>query len=203
MTATPILRRLFQFPGIIAVIIVLLLLAIGGYWWLGNHVFHDELAYSIEDGYHIHADFRVMIEGEPLNFSKEQYMDVGDVLHLHDGNGWVMHHHAKNQSLGQFFETLNVSYGDTCLRYDNTAYCENASHSLTLLVNGTKVANGSGYVPQDLDRVLVSYHAKNKSLEDEMSQVTDEACIFSHRCPERGTPPPEACAGSSCVVSFE
>jgi hypothetical protein len=96
-----------------------------------------------------------------------------------------------------------MTYNATCFNYDGTAYCENTSHDLTLLVNGSELEGGSEYVPQDMDRLLISYHEASANLSEEMKRVSDMACIYSHECPERGTPPPEECAGNSCVISFE
>ena len=43
------------------------------------------------------------------------------------------------------------------------------------------------YQPQDLDRILIT--------DGPVVAVADDACIYSLKCPDRGTPPPEKCAG--------
>ena len=54
---------------------------------------------------------------------------------------------------------------------------------------------------QDLDRILVAYGNENeKTLQTEITSVSDKACIYSLKCPERGTPPAEDCVGGIGTV---
>jgi hypothetical protein len=46
----------------------------------------------------------------------------------------------------------------------------------------------------DLDRILITY-GDMAGVADQISSVSDLACMYSEKCPERGTPPTENCVG--------
>jgi len=126
--------------------------------------------------YHIHFDLKVYVAGNALNLSLPEYQseegkELDPDVHIHDRQGKVAHIHKEGTTLKQFFDSLKVT-----IPADTIAY-----------VNSKKVENILSYVPQDLDRILIGG--------SKTGEVTDEACIYSLKCPERGTPPPEACVG--------
>ena len=74
--------------------------------------------------------------------------------------------------------------------------CNSESSSLKMYVNGVANTQYQNYVPQDLDRILISFGPVNdKNLTTQINSVTDLSCIYSLRCPERGKPPSENCVG--------
>ena len=133
--------------------------------------------------YHIHFDLKVYVGGSVLNLALPEYQseegkELDPNVHIHDKQGKVAHVHKEGTTLKEFFDSLKV-----VIPADTIAY-----------VNGKKVENILNYVPQDLDRILIGG--------SDISRVSDEACIYSLKCPERGTPPPEACVGglgTDCV----
>jgi hypothetical protein len=154
---------------------------------------------------HVHADFALYINGVLFNFSQEKYMSdsnktLSESVHLHDMNGRIVHRHAAGITLGYFFGTLGIGLNSTCIALDNgTAYCNSGEKSLSVFINGKQTRFYENYVFRDLDRILIAYgNYTQENIDAMISSVSDEACIYSLKCPERGTPPPESCSGGIC-----
>ncbi len=152
--------------------------------------------------YHVHADFKVYVEGQGVDFSLDKYQSVEGQekdlwTHLHDGNGNLIHVHRQGVTLGQFFKSLGITLTPTCLALDTgQQYCTGGASTLKLFVNGQPDARFDAYEPQDLDRILISFGAETgPALQPQLDAVTDTACIYSLKCPERGKPPTESCVG--------
>ncbi len=75
---------------------------------------------------HYHAGFKVYVDGTEVNFSDFKYMSVkpctteehddnddDNKIHLHDGNGRVVHVHANGFKWGDLFKSLNYSFDST------------------------------------------------------------------------------------------
>jgi len=129
------------------------------------------------EAFHIHFDLKVYINGKPVDFSLTKYQESKDnpldpAIHFHDGNGKIVHVHARDISLRILFESLKINIPKGTVAY----------------INGKKF-NGDivSYIPQDLDQILIG--------SDNLSSVSNDACIYSLKCPERGSPPPESCVG--------
>jgi hypothetical protein len=162
--------------------------------------------------YHTHADFRVYLNGTQFNFTAARYMSSKDNVlnsrvHLHDIDGDVIHHHAKNVTMADFFSTLNMTFNSTCFVTDSGAsFCSDGNNSLRMFVmhaNGTwkEEPELEKYVFEDLDRILITYGDPLDPISSQLSSVTDKACIQSEKCPERGKPSDEStCAGDVCNV---
>lgn len=199
------------------------------------------------DPLHTHADFAVWVNGIALDFSSPEYMSAvpkttyflpfvetatahGDdeegetfpgreYLHLHDGNGHVIHKHKPGLTLGQFFASIGLSMTNECLRLDqhqmeamnqswmeidnlNANLCNNGKFHWAMFVNGTEVPMNPDYDFQDLDQILLTYSAGN-DYSEELRLMTSDACTYSKRCPWKGTSPPENCISDPtipCVV---
>jgi protein-disulfide isomerase len=131
---------------------------------------------SEETAYHTHFDLKVYQGGVPVNFALDKYQQsisnpLNKNIHFHDGNGKVVHVHKEGVTLGEFFDSVGIVLPEGVLAY----------------VNGQKTENIGSYIPKDLDQILVG--------SSQLSMVSSDACIFSLKCPERGTPPPEECVG--------
>ena len=159
------------------------------------------LAYPRPHEIHEHADFVVYIGDEHYNFSQERYMtDSSKTLsayaHLHDGNGNVIHKHADGITLGYFFASLGMKLNSTCF---DAGHCNDGTNDLRMFVNGQPSSEYERYEFRDLDRILISYGNYSQERIGEMiASVTDEACIQSLKCPERGAPAEESCTGGIC-----
>lgn len=126
--------------------------------------------------YHAHFDLKVFQAGIPVNFALAKYQESKDNqldanIHFHDGNGKVVHIHKEGVALKEFFDSIKITLPDNVVAF----------------VNGKKIENIISYVPQDLDQILIG--------SSNLSSVSKDACIYSLKCPERGTPPPEDCVG--------
>lgn len=156
---------------------------------------------------HHHADFKVYINNEAIDFAQEEYMsEIGGnsfnpFTHLHDMNGEVIHKHMTGLTLGDFFTSLGMSFSETCFEMDyKTKNCNNETSSLKFYVNGSLNTKFDQYELNDLDQILISYGNESaEQIQAQLDSVTDEACIYSETCPERGNPPDE----SSCLGAEE
>ncbi len=159
------------------------------------------------DPNHTHADFAVWIEGKQIDFSHSQYMSGSSTdadhtdalhpyLHLHDGNGRVIHRHKSGQTLQEFIASLQgMRYEGTDFKFLDCITCQHSSGTYTvkLFVNGAEEPMGSAYVFQDNDKLLITDTTDPVELRKEIRMVTDDACLYSRTCPERGDPPSENC----------
>lgn len=149
---------------------------------------------------HEHADFAVYLEGKKFDFTKAQYQDsktnpLDANAHLHDGNGDVTHKHRKGVTLGYFFNTLGMKFDNQCFVTDDSkSYCNTGNKKLTMYVNGKENSMFGEYEFTDLDRILITY-GDMAGVADQISSISDLACMYSEKCPERGTPPTENCVG--------
>lgn len=160
----------------------------------------EEPATTTVEAVHKHADIAVYVRDQKVDLSQERYQSAEGAekhpyLHLHDGNGEVLHAHANGYSLANFFASVGVTLSNECIALAETErYCANDIETLTGLVNGERVSDIAGYEFTDEDRILISF-GNERNLDGEMAAVTDKACIYSETCPERGAPPAEGCVG--------
>ena len=178
---------------------ILLLILLGIFFFLKK----TEPPLGPLNGVHEHVDFKVYLKGQAYNLSQQKYMSTADsklspFIHLHDSDGNIIHLHASGITLGMLFQSLGMNLTSTCFTLDNgTSYCTNQDYTLSMYVNGKKNNNYEKYGIKDLDRILLTYRNEDKgTLNTELNSVTDNACIFSGKCPERGAPPDE----SSCLT---
>jgi len=152
---------------------------------------------------HKHADIAIYVNGRKIDLSKDKYQSSEDdhkhkYSHHHDNVGNIVHQHKAEVTLAEHLKSLGMELTDECLKLDNgEEYCTNEnSNSLKMFVNEERKTDYDSYVFEDLDRILISYGPKvDSNLESQLKDVTDEACIYSGKCPERGEPPEESCVG--------
>ncbi|MDO8624848.1 MAG: hypothetical protein Q7R47_02100, partial [Candidatus Diapherotrites archaeon] len=144
---------------------------------------------------HWHADFKVYLDNNAFDFSQSKYQSVegnelSERIHLHENDGNVIHIEGADVLLGEFFNSIGMKFSSTCFVTDtNKSYCDGAAGQLKFFVNGQINTQFENYVPQDLDRILIAYGNETpEQLQQELDSVTDNACIESGKCPERGTP---------------
>jgi hypothetical protein len=122
-------------------------------------------------------------------------------VHLHDGDDHVVHRHAEGITFAEFLTSLGFTLSNECLTDDNGAkYCTDVENVLTLYVNKTPATIATEYIPQEEDQILLYYGQRdNEKLGEYLNSITDESCIFSGTCPERGIAPAESC-GLTCEI---
>lgn len=185
----------------------------GGATWLllpTPHSHHDThpIADPYDSEYHVHADFHIYIQGERIDLARPELMTTSEQephehVHLHDGNGEVVHIHAEDIPFAEFLDSIGIGLTEECLTYQDTEYCASETDKLALYVNEEKLPGAiTEYVPQDDDSVLL-YFGSNDPSPDQirayLDAIPDDACYYSGTCPERGTAPPESC-GLTCEL---
>ncbi len=172
------------------------------------------------DPNHTHADFAVWLGSAQLDFSKPKYMSdepgagtgakanpvVHDkYIHLHDGNGHVVHFHKPGLTLGAFFTSLGFRFTGDCLRTDDgRSFCASEGKKVRLFVNGAEQSGPvAAYAPKDLDHLLLTTTFDPVELRKELASVTNDACLYSQTCPERGKAPTEHCIADPAVPCVE
>jgi len=154
------------------------------------------------DVYHAHFDLGIVINGKSLDLSQKKYQseegaELNEWIHLHDGNGKVVHIHKKGTELSDLFNSLKIILNDECLTLDTgEKYCTGNGRTLRMFVNGDESTEFESYEPKDLDRILITYGSESSdALKKQVDSVSSDACIYSKTCPERGSPPDEECVG--------
>ncbi len=162
---------------------------------------------------HEHFDFALHVNGAKIDFTQAKYQEkekpdapVGinnPYVHFEDGEGSVAHLHKKTVQLGYFLQSLNMKLTNDCLTTDDgKELCGDDKNSLKVFVNGRRQVPFVNYEMKDLDRVLVSFGPLTDATEKQLGTLTDRACIFYDKCPERGKAPKEKCVGglgTDCV----
>ena len=166
----------------------------------------ENISTSLSDEVHIHADFAIYINNERMDLTDNRYQSYsGHVLsegvHLHDNEDKVIHVHAEDISLMDFLETLDIYMSKTCLTLDTgNNYCEDDRYVLELYVNKEIVENINDYEPKDEDQIMIYYGlVDNVKINQYLNSLTNDSCIYSGTCSERGIAPPESC-GLTCEL---
>ena len=183
------------------------LLLVAGVVLLSGCTNRDPHTVPNPDPNHTHADFAVWVDEVNMDFSDDEYMsgvsydeashDEEDeyhhqYLHLHDNVGHVLHRHKPGLSLKEFFDSLGF-------RFD-------PGKTFRMFINEEEVPFDLGYIFKDLDVLLLTTSTDPDLVFDQLEQLTDDACLYSRRCPWRGDPPAENCVADPsvpCVVPEE
>ncbi len=149
-----------------------------------------------EKNQHVHADFKVYVNGGAVNFSEGRFQSTNEhslteYVHFHDGNGNVVHLHASGVPLSYIFGTFGGFLNQTCIRVaqGEPLYCAEEGtlklgpNRLKFFVNNQSVTDLSPYPFHDLDQILISFGPVGADVSGELASVTSEACIPSGKCP--------------------
>lgn len=131
---------------------------------------------------HTHADFKVYILGNPINFDGQKYQVRDQIVHVENFDGEVVHIHATGITLGYFFKTLGLELDDKCITLDTgNKYCNSEEATLKAFVKGPgfeweTLYSPADYVINDLDRILISYGAENaEEIKTQQESVTEKS----------------------------
>lgn len=128
---------------------------------------------------HIHADFKVYIEGRALDFSIPKYQVRSQFIHVEDGNGDVIHTHAAGPTLGDFFKTLGMKFEKGCFTVDTGGqFCDQDGKKLRFYVNGQPNEEYGDHVVKNLEKYLVTYGAESEAeIKRQLATITDKASL--------------------------
>lgn len=126
---------------------------------------------------HIHADIKVYINDKAVDFSAPIYQLKSKFVHVEDGIGDAVHIHKEDITVGDFFETLDIKFNETCIIIPiEGTYCNEENKKLSFYVNEIENNKFESYEIRDSDRILTSYGKGNikKQLESMGSLASRE-----------------------------
>lgn len=129
---------------------------------------------------HNHADVKVYINGKAVDFSQSKYQLAARFIHFEEGIGDVIHTHATGLTMGHLFKSLGADFGNNCLAFEKTDYCNGENAKLRLYVNGRPNSEFDNYIIKDLDKILVSYGSESdEEIQKQLNSITNLAAKYS------------------------
>ncbi len=202
-----------NFKLIFAIIFLILFLALPSYHFWRYGLSKESIIYGPPGSIHSHADFKIYVDGNEIDFGKENYMTNKDFVvnkytHLHDDKGNLIHVHATGITFGYFLNSIDFDLTKECFKFDTgqkvcneeTNKDGSTNKKWKFYVNGKINNEFNKYVIQDTDRILLTYgsfeseEGKHRIIE-QYESITKEACIYSEKCdaPEGFVVTPENC----------
>jgi len=154
---------------------------------------------------HWHADFAVFVRGERFDFNRPEFVskegeEKNPWVHIHEPRYTVVHSHREQTTWDEFLTSIGFKLTDTSLTLPSGETLENTdSEHLKFYVNGVRIDSLMFQDILDLNQVLISYgpETDDEVLATQWPEVTDEACIPSGLCRDRGIPEDEPCGKGS------
>lgn len=129
---------------------------------------------------HIHADAKVYINGNSIDFSQEKYQLASSFIHFEEGIGDVMHVHAIGMTIGHLFKSLGIDFNNNCIVADKKSYCSENGKKLKFYVNGQPNNEFDNRIIRDLDKYLISYGSESEEeVQKQLDSVTNLAPKYS------------------------
>jgi len=146
--------------------------------------YNNQLSYIVGIGpigsQHIHADVKVYINGQHVDFSLRKYQLTTSYIHFEDGLGDVIHAHSTGLTIGNLFYSIGGSISPNCLYFEGQNYCNGNGKTLKFYVNGQQSNEFGSKVIQDLDKYLISYgDGNNTSIKKQLDSITNLAPRYS------------------------
>ena len=129
---------------------------------------------------HEHADVKVYINGQSIDFSQKKYQLAARLIHFEDGVGDVVHTHATSLTIGHLLKSLGMEFNNNCIVFDGKNYCNENNKKLKFYVNGQPSNEFDNYVIRNLDKILVSYgNGDDSEIQKQLASVTNLAPKYS------------------------
>ena len=129
---------------------------------------------------HDHADVKVYINGQPVDFSQRKYQITTSFIHFEAGVGDVIHVHATGMTAGYLFKSIGGDLNPNCLFFEGQNYCSGDGKKLKFYVNSKPNNEYGTYIIKDLDRILVSYGSESDSdIQKQIASITNLAPKYS------------------------
>ena len=133
---------------------------------------------------HSHADFKVYILGNPLNFDSSRYQVMEDLTHIENNDGDLLHVHVTGMTLGYFLQSIGLNLNNECITTDTgNQYCSLGKATLKVYTknqfsNWVQIYDHADYVINELDKILVTYGSEDEEqLKIQQASVTDKALV--------------------------
>ena len=130
---------------------------------------------------HIHADIKVYVLSNPIDFILQKYKLQDKAVHFENRDGDVIHVHATGITLGYIFKTLRMGIDNECLTLDTgRKYCNNGNAELKVFVKSAntdweQIFYPNDYAIQGMDKILVNYGPEDEEgIKKLMESVTDK-----------------------------
>ncbi len=125
---------------------------------------------------HQHADFRVYIDGKPIDFGQDIYQLKSAYVHVEEGIGDVMHVHATGITLQHFFNSVGIQLSSGCITFEGKKQCSTGSKTLKYYVNGRLNQDKEEYLIKDSDKILISYGDETEAeIQAQLKSITSLA----------------------------
>ena len=129
---------------------------------------------------HKHADVKVYINSQSVDFSKHKYQLASRFIHFEEGMGDVIHTHATGLTIGHLFKSFGGNLNSNCMILESQSYCTEGNKTLKLYVNGQPSSEFDNYILNDLDKILVSYGDDDETkVNQQLGSITNLAPKYS------------------------
>jgi sulfur carrier protein ThiS len=103
---------------------------------------------------HYHGTIDATIDGQELDFSRQQFQLEADAFHFENRDGEQWHVHADRVTLAYAMQTLGIDVTNGTVAYDGTTYGDDPNETAIVEVDGESV-NPTEYVLQQGDHVRI------------------------------------------------
>lgn len=115
---------------------------------------------------HEHAAVLINLNGTTLDLAQQKYAVRSPYIHVESFNGTLdgttIHKHSSNVPMGEFLKSIRMDATDECFITDsNQRFCDDDQYRLSFYVNGEEIQDIMSYVPNDDDRILITYGKEN------------------------------------------
>ena len=129
---------------------------------------------------HLHADVKIYINSQSIDFSQRKYQLASSFIHFEEGIGEVIHTHATGLTVGHMLKSLGIDFNNNCIAVEKQDYCSDNGKKLKFYVNGQLSNEFDNRVIRNLDRYLISYGNENESeIKKQLDSVTNLAPRYS------------------------
>lgn len=129
---------------------------------------------------HLHADVKVYINGNVIDFSQRKYQLATSYIHFEEGIGDVIHTHATGLTIGHMLNSVGIKYQNGCIVVEGQSYCNENGKKLKFYANGNLNSEFYSYAIKDLDKYLISYGDEYEAeIQKQLSSITNLAPKYS------------------------
>ena len=125
---------------------------------------------------HEHADIKVYINGQAIDFSQPEYQLAARYVHFEEGVGCYPYTRNRHYFLTSFFNSLGMDFNQNCFVYESVSYCTGKDKTLKFYVNGKPSAEFNNKLIKDFDKYLISYGNENDAeIQKQLASITNLA----------------------------